>query len=291
MKADTDTGVIYSITSKTSGKSYIGQAKDYKYKDGIPYRYGVEGRWNDHVSINSTTKIHKAIKKYGKEDFIIRQLLRCKIVELDAKEAETIFYNNTLVPNGYNVMKHSRVKCREESNIAEFYLKTALSVEVKPIKKNNENAIVYAYIDNGKPDRTRITFGQGRETSFQEAVKEALEFIEPFKNKGVSVSIHPDILGISDPLASYHNKIATFVGKKIEKITVGKQKSNDFYLIVINIYENDNKTKICFGGKTTGTLEAYKISLMFIQRIKNEDTKIEEMKSIKEFLKSATGSC
>ena len=290
MKASSDTGVIYAITSKTSGKSYIGQAKDYKYKNGIPFRYGVTGRWDDHNSVNSKTKIHLAIKKYGKEDFIVTELIRLPIGELDAKEAETIAYNNTLEPNGYNVMRHSRVKCRDETNIADFYLKTAKSIELKPIKSKGENSIIYLYIENENTEKVRLTFGQGNGTTFNEAVEEALDFIIPFQNKGIPASIHPNILGISDPLACYQNKIENFIGKKIHRITIGKQKNKTFYLVVLNIYDGD-KSKICFGGKTVEFLEAYKIALMFIQRIKNKDTKIEEMESIKEFLKSATGSC
>jgi len=291
MKASEETGVIYSLTSKTSGKSYIGQAKDYKHKKGIPYVYGANGRWNDHVSINSETQIHQAIKKYGKEDFDVKLIIRCNIKDLDAKEAEHIKSYNTLYPKGYNIMKHSRVKGRDESNIVEFYLKDAIFLEIVPIKNNGLNSIVYIYIENEKNEKSRITFGQGKDVTFQNACKEAIEFVKPFKNKSIPISIHPDILGIKDPLASYQNKILQFEGKNINKITIGKNKSGDFYLIVLKVYEDNNFTKICFGGKTIELYDAYKTANLFIQKIKKDNTKIEKFKSIEKFLKSATGSC
>jgi len=34
-------GFIYKITGAPSGKSYIGQAREFKTKNGIPYKYGI----------------------------------------------------------------------------------------------------------------------------------------------------------------------------------------------------------------------------------------------------------
>ena len=37
-------GFIYKLTCIPTGKSYVGQVKELKYKNGKPYNYGVEGR-------------------------------------------------------------------------------------------------------------------------------------------------------------------------------------------------------------------------------------------------------
>ena len=54
--------LIYKHTSKTSGKSYIGKTM-----------FTAEERFRGHiksVTAGSTTHFHKAIRKYGKEDFV-----------------------------------------------------------------------------------------------------------------------------------------------------------------------------------------------------------------------------
>jgi hypothetical protein len=291
-----DTGVIYSATCKINGKSYIGQAIDYKYKDDVPYRYGVNGRWSDHISDNDQTPFHKAIKKYGSENFILKTMLRANVNELNGWEARIIDHNGTLVPNGYNVARHSRVKNREsESNLASFYLETAASVEVKPIKEDGKYKLVYIYIENedNNKDKIRFTFGQGKDSNFEIAKEEALKFIEPFQNKKIPISIHPEILGIKDRMASYYEKIEAFKDLDVTKITIGTNKSNNFQLISLKIRTSDSnkETRICFGGKTVKTYDAYEIAKEFIQRIKNNNTIIQESKMLKKFLKSATGSC
>lgn len=294
IEKNVNTGVIYSVTSKIDGKSYIGQAKDYKYKDGKPYSYGMKGRWSDHVSDIMPTPLHKAIKEQGAKNFILNLMLRCEIKELDGWEARIIEHNNTLVPNGYNVSKHSRVKNREESNLAYFYLEKAVSIEVKPVKEKGENKIVYVYIKEEDEDkeRTRFTFGQGKNSNFEEAKKEALEFIEPFQMKNISISIHPLINGDKDPLVPYYGKIEAMKNLDVKQITISKNRSTMCDLIVLKIKHSENKvSKICFGGKTIETYEAYKIAKKFIQRIINDKTKIIETEILAKFLKSATGSC
>ncbi len=59
--------LIYKHTSKTSGKSYIGKTM-----------FTAEERFRGHiksVTAGSTTHFHKAIRKYGKEDFVTEVLI------------------------------------------------------------------------------------------------------------------------------------------------------------------------------------------------------------------------
>lgn len=86
-------GCIYKATSKTSGKSYIGMTmKTMRY------------RRNQHTSDRDTGVFHRAIRKYGKEDFIWEELYKCDNEDaLYEKEIEMIALYKTHLPNGYNV--------------------------------------------------------------------------------------------------------------------------------------------------------------------------------------------
>ena len=71
-------GIIYKITNKVSGKSYIGQT-----------RYTIEFRWKQHQHKKDNTYFHNAIHKYGIENFSIEILEKCNIEDLNSRE---IFY-------------------------------------------------------------------------------------------------------------------------------------------------------------------------------------------------------
>lgn len=59
-----DKSIIYRATSKTSGKEYIGQSLDTL--DGVVYRHRKQSFGN---GPGATSHFHRAIKKYGPEDF------------------------------------------------------------------------------------------------------------------------------------------------------------------------------------------------------------------------------
>lgn len=83
---------IYKIENKINGKIYIGQS------------IGIEHRWQKHLAANDDFIIHKALKKYGKENFDFSIIEECNSLELDNKEKYWIDYYNSLVPNGYNMI-------------------------------------------------------------------------------------------------------------------------------------------------------------------------------------------
>jgi hypothetical protein len=90
---------IYKITSKTSGKSYIGQAN--KYVSGCT-KWGSMKRWKSHVyeAFNSAkdhcTYLNNAIRKYGEDDFTV-EIIEDNIPndQIDDKEIECIDKHNT----------------------------------------------------------------------------------------------------------------------------------------------------------------------------------------------------
>lgn len=90
-------GCIYLITNKINNKKYVG-----KTIKSLPTRF-----YNHcYASKNgSTTYFHKALRKYGEDNFIIEELDRCDINILGEKEIEWITslkpeYNQTLGGDG-----------------------------------------------------------------------------------------------------------------------------------------------------------------------------------------------
>ena len=86
-------GEIYKITNTIDGKSYIGQTVK-----------SAEVRFKRHITENKCSLIHRAIKKHGKEVFILTVLhANVPNEQLDGLEQRAIKEHNTLVPNGYNL--------------------------------------------------------------------------------------------------------------------------------------------------------------------------------------------
>jgi group I intron endonuclease len=87
-------GIIYKITNKLDGTKYIGQTTQ-----------DLSIRWNSHCKKNSGCHyLSNAIKKYGKENFEIKILVKAhNKEELDYRESYCIKLFNTLSPKGYNL--------------------------------------------------------------------------------------------------------------------------------------------------------------------------------------------
>lgn len=84
---------IYRITNKKNQKVYIGQAKN-------PYK-----RFDDHYRIATSGRdeypIHLAMKKYGKDSFVLEIIEWTQ--DYNEREKYWIQKENTLAPSGYNV--------------------------------------------------------------------------------------------------------------------------------------------------------------------------------------------
>lgn len=83
---------IYKIENIQNNKCYIGQS------------INIENRWKKHLLANDDFTIHKALRKYGKENFIFSILEECNQDELNEKEIYWIEYYDSLIPNGYNMV-------------------------------------------------------------------------------------------------------------------------------------------------------------------------------------------
>ena len=108
-------GIIYVITNVVNGKQYVGQTKQ-----------SVVRRWRLHVrsTLNGSTYVlHCAIRKYGAEEFIVKQIDSAEsLAKLNEKEALHILQLKTLAPSGYNLttggdsFKFSEETCRKISD-------------------------------------------------------------------------------------------------------------------------------------------------------------------------------
>lgn len=89
---------IYKIENKVNGKLYIGQTIN-----SIKFRFRKHlGQIN---SKNRCSALYFAIKKYGKENFIISEIVSGEFSKEELNNLEIFFINhyNTLSPNGYNL--------------------------------------------------------------------------------------------------------------------------------------------------------------------------------------------
>ena len=82
----------YVITNKLNGMEYIG----------ITSRT-IKKRYQEHLNTNNSQYIHRAMRKYGKNNFSVKQIVEMKSwKEICEWEIEMILTRDTLAPNGYN---------------------------------------------------------------------------------------------------------------------------------------------------------------------------------------------
>ena len=75
-------GEIYKITNLVNGKCYVGKTK---HESVI--------RWRDHINgYHPSSLIHKAIEKYGVENFSFEIIEKCSKDELNEREKYWIEY-------------------------------------------------------------------------------------------------------------------------------------------------------------------------------------------------------
>lgn len=103
-------GLIYIITNTLNNKQYVGQTVSHRKNKGKYRPFGIQGRFNDHLSeaICNTKKkqcwyLNNAIRKDGKDSWKVELLEECRVEQLDNLEKKYISEYNTLYPNGYNL--------------------------------------------------------------------------------------------------------------------------------------------------------------------------------------------
>jgi hypothetical protein len=269
-------GFIYRITCNTTGKKYIGQAREFKHKNGKPYKYGIPGRWSDHMSsakAGATKPLSEAIRQFGANDFKLEEITKATLTELDALEAQWIEREGTLIPNGYNICKHSRNRHRTTSSLSAFYQGKVEDAILRPIRQDGQWKMVYVMLNMKDGNVERIAFGQKQNQSHEEAKAEARQFLNelgcPFREE--TTNSH-------NPLERYASKLAMFANKRITKIRITSASS----LVAVYVTTADAKSykdqiRICFGGKVIPAEVAYEIAKLFVRELpKNESTILED---------------
>ena len=268
-------GSIYKLTC--AGRSYIGQTRDTKMKDEKPYAYGVMGRWNDHVSCFSRTPLGLAIQEHGPAAFTV-ETVEAGLAEglLDEREAHWIAELNTLVPNGYNKMRHGRCRHRDASSLSAFYAPRTTGVRLRQIKRHGEPHLIYAYLAQEDGNEVRVVFGQGDSSTYATAVTEATHFLEAFTS--VPIEADPRILNYA--ATEFDAKLARFDGVDIARIRVAK------FNTLVAVYVDD--ARICFGGKHSTYEQALKKALAFARALQQKHSGVILIDNAS---KSATGGC
>jgi hypothetical protein len=271
-------GFIYEIKCRETGKKYIGQAKEFKSKKGKPFRYGIQGRWSDHLSNAkqgaSTMPLCEAIQTYGATSFEVKELQQAPMSELDALEAQWIERTGSVVPNGYNVCTHSRNRHRTSSSLAKHYIGRVDSVILRPVRRDGEYKLMYAMLTLHSGETERITFGQKQEQTFQAAKDEAFAFVTE-----LGCPFQEETSNSYDPLERYATKLKQFEEKVITRIRVTTASG----LVAVYITTSEAKSykdqmRICFGGKAIPPQVAYELAQLFIQALpKHESTILEDI--------------
>jgi group I intron endonuclease len=142
-------GVIYIITSRTSGKSYVGQTK-----------HTAVYRWYQHVweannpKAKQSRKLNNAILKYGIYDFTVDDLWECEEEDLDFWEIIFIDLYETFI-NGYNLTKGGKEN-QIVSDSTRNKLSSLLSGKQKDMVKNRireEDKFLPKYLKHYKDSR------------------------------------------------------------------------------------------------------------------------------------------
>jgi group I intron endonuclease len=147
------TGIIYSIYNKESGKYYIGQTI-----------HPLNKRWSEHLAEArrmKDTPLYRAIRKYGADKFNIKVIEECNSLLLDDRETYWIDSYNSY-SNGYNQTTGAGGQYRISEEVKTKISDTMTGVEKTPehienIRKSlKSNGVGFTNRGDGKHSRIRI---------------------------------------------------------------------------------------------------------------------------------------
>ena len=149
-------GSIYLITNLINGKKYVGLTTTT-----------VEARWASHKCQSSTcTYLHKALSKYGHENFKIEELVSSWDKEfLEALETYFIMTLDCIAPRGYNLTSgggfHGKQSKITRNKKSKFHKKLWKDFKQDSQKYENRLKGVKNYIDNKKVPVISVNLSTG----------------------------------------------------------------------------------------------------------------------------------
>lgn len=145
---------IYKITNTITRKSYIGQTKN-----------PINKRFCTHISEANRsvydTYLHRSIRKYGKENFIIELIEKCNEDNIHDREKYWISELNTKAPNGYNLHDGGNGGCLNPSDELRQKLSAAKRNYV-PWNKGKVGAQKHSIETRNKMSQTKTEWHKNR---------------------------------------------------------------------------------------------------------------------------------
>lgn len=105
---------IYKIINNINNKIYIGQSIHIEQRIS---EHKSESKLDSPNRLAYNSIIHKAIRKYGWNNFSWEIIEECSIAQLDDRERYWIAYFNSLVPNGYNILIGGQAYRKDNNHI------------------------------------------------------------------------------------------------------------------------------------------------------------------------------
>lgn len=246
---------VYKVTNVTNNKVYIG----------ITGRT-IQERFQDHIkdsSHNGNNKVyfHRAIKKYGKNNFITEELFN-NLTEEEAlsKESELILFYNSHNPEfGYNIIIYGKISSFYTQEIRDKIYSTYL----KNGKKNNSDYYGVNINDRFGKIRYRgfIAYQRVAYSKFFKEEKLAAEYYD----KGVIYFKYNRPLNFPEKEAEYKKEDLSklFIKRKKASQYKGVSKMRNFW----QAHHTDKFSKKIHLGTFKDEKEAYEAYLRYIQSI------------------------
>lgn len=175
--------IIYIAKNKITGKAYIGQTIGSLVR-----------RINQHANSNRQDYFHKALRKYGKENFEWEVLEKAADIEhLNQLEAAYIAKYNTLIPYGYNLAtggsnsKHNERTRKRLSDLAKLQwsneeskskILNAILESPKAIEARKQNGLNRKGVVHTEASKEKMSIAQKKKVMSNEAKQKISETLK-----------------------------------------------------------------------------------------------------------------
>ena len=185
-------GIVYRVVNLKNGKSYIGKTKSHYGS----VEFGVKGRLRQHLANaymrsrqNECPLFYRAVRKHGKESFIVETLLECPLDNLDFFEISLIEkYDSSNRKFGYNIALGGKGRTVVEisENVREKISKAQNSGEMNIRKMFRKGVLVGYYVRRRQNGKVYNKCFSSTKHSLEENLKLASDYLEGIKTGNCS---------------------------------------------------------------------------------------------------------